>query len=86
MSQETYTPSEQVNEVMSTTPTVTENTTTEPAATEQPNILNVKITDQNMALNVLVAFVDLGQKRGAYNLQESAKLWEALQFFIQKNA
>jgi len=81
MSEPTFTPSEEVNNVISK-PTETE----EKPAVEQPNILNVKITDQNMALNVLVAFVDLAQKRGAYNLQESAKLWEALQFFIQKNA
>lgn len=81
MSEPTFTPSEETNNVISK-PTETE----EKPAAEQPNILNVKITDQNMALNVLVAFVDLAQKRGAYNLQESAKLWEALQFFIQKNA
>jgi hypothetical protein len=81
MSEPTFTPSEEANNVISK-PTETE----EKPAVEQPNILNVKITDQNMALNVLVAFVDLAQKRGAYNLQESAKLWEALQFFIQKNA
>ena len=81
MSEPTFTPSEEVNDVISKP-----NETEEKPAVEQPNILNIKITDQNMALNVLVAFVDLAKKRGAYNLQESAKLWEALQFFIQKNA
>ena len=40
--------------------------------------------DENVALNVLVGFVNLAQKRGVFNVQESAKIWEAIQTFMKK--
>ena len=48
---------------------------------QQVSILDVPIENENMALNVLVSFVNLGQRRGVFNIQESAKIWECIQKF-----
>ena len=52
---------------------------------KQVQLVEVPINSENVALNVLVGFVNLAQKRGIYNVQESAKIWEAIQFFMKKN-
>lgn len=46
---------------------------------------DINIDNENIALNVLVGMVNIAQKRGAYNLEESAKAWECVQMFM-KNA
>ena len=46
-------------------------------------LINTPITDENVALNVLVGFIALAQKRGCFNIQESAKIWESIQRFSQ---
>tara|TARA_Y100000389_G_scaffold28434_1_gene24342 strand:+ start:11894 stop:12223 length:330 start_codon:yes stop_codon:yes gene_type:complete len=48
---------------------------------QQVNVLDVEVTNENIALNILVTFVNLAQKRGAFNLKESAKIWECIQRF-----
>lgn len=48
-----------------------------------PKLTEVEIRDENIALNVLISFVDLAQKRGAYAIDESAKIWECIQKFIK---
>jgi len=47
-------------------------------------LVDVNVTDDNVALNLIVAFLNLGQKRGAFGMDESAKIWECVQRFIQK--
>jgi hypothetical protein len=49
-----------------------------------PNLNDVKITNENEALNMLVSFLHIAQKRGVFNLQESAKIWECVQMFMKK--
>ena len=49
------------------------------------DIMDMEITSENVALNILVTFVNLAQKRGAFNIKESAKIWECIQTF-QKSA
>ena len=44
-------------------------------------LVNIPITGQNEALNVLIAFLSIAQKRGVFTLQESAKLWDCVQMF-----
>ena len=46
-------------------------------------LVNTPVTDENVALNILVAYCGLANKRGAFNLQESAQVWEAVQRFSQ---
>jgi hypothetical protein len=68
------------NIVMSEVPT---NPAPAQAPTLEAQLVNTPVTDENVALNVLVAFCGLANKRGAFNLQESAKIWEAIQKFSQ---
>ena len=44
-------------------------------------LVQVEVTDQNIALNVIVSFLSIAQKRGAFGLQESAKIWECIKMF-----
>ena len=46
-------------------------------------LVNTPVTDENVALNVLVGFIGVAQRRGVFNLQESAKIWESIQRFSQ---
>lgn len=50
----------------------------------QTSITDANITDENTALNVMVSFLHLAQKRGAFNLQESAKVWECVRLFMKQ--
>jgi len=55
----------------------------ETPAPDQPVVLvNVPITDANVAFNVMISFLTVAQKRGAFAINESAKLWECLKFFL----
>jgi len=51
---------------------------------QTPNLNDVNVTNENEALNMMVSFLHIAQKRGAFNLQESAKIWECLQIFMKK--
>lgn len=61
----------------------TEEETPAPAQpeTREVPIVDIPINSHNTALNILVALVGVAQKRGAFNIQESAKLWECIQAF-----
>jgi len=48
-------------------------------------LVDVPVIDENVALNLLVAFVSLAQRRGVFSLDESAKIWECVKKF-QKTA
>ena len=67
-----------VNTETETTPIVDETTQ------QQLNILEVDVTDENVALNLLVNFVSIGQKRGVYSLPEASKIWECVRKFQKK--
>jgi hypothetical protein len=45
------------------------------------NLLEVDIDSTNTALNVMVGFLGLAQKRGAFAINESAKLYECIEKF-----
>ena len=47
-------------------------------------LTDVQITDENVALNVIVSFLNLAQRRGTFLIDESAKIWECVKKF-QKN-
>ena len=51
---------------------------------QQPDISKLVIADENTALNVMVSFLHMAQKRGAFNIQESAKAWECIQMFMKR--
>ena len=59
-------------------------TTTLQAAGGEPvktRLVDVAVTSQNEALQLIVTFLNLAQKRGAFTLDESAKLWECVKMF-----
>ena len=54
------------------------------AAEAQARLMAIPITDENIALNVIVSFINLAQRRGVFSLDESSKIWECIKMF-QKN-
>jgi hypothetical protein len=44
-------------------------------------LVDVVIKDENTALNLMVSFLSLAQKRGAFTFDESAKIWECIRVF-----
>lgn len=58
-------------------------------STEQKSVeidlLNVNVENENMALNVLISFITIAQKRGAYSIPEASKIWECVQKFQKKD-
>ncbi len=52
---------------------------------QQPDISKLVIADENTALNVMVSFLHMAQKRGAFNIEESAKAWECIQMFMKRS-
>ena len=52
-----------------------------PPLPPQKRLVDVEISNQNDALQLLVNFLNLAQKRGAFNIDESAKIWECIKYF-----
>ena len=50
---------------------------------KQTRLVDVQLTNQQDALQLIVTFLNLAQKRGAFTLDESAKLWECIKMFQQ---
>ena len=48
------------------------------------NLMNMEVTNETVALNMLVSFLNLAQRRGIFSIDESAKIWECINKF-QKN-
>ena len=57
------------------TPTVVE---TPP---REQRLVDVVVANENIALNLLVSFINLAHKRGTFSIDESAKIWECIQMF-----
>jgi hypothetical protein len=51
---------------------------------KETKLTDVEITNENVALNVIVSFLNLAQRRGIFSIDESAKIWECVKKF-QKN-
>lgn len=46
-----------------------------------PKLVDIEVTNENMALNILVSFLNVANKRGAFSVDESAKIWECIKKF-----
>ena len=44
-------------------------------------LLHSEVTDQNAALNIMIAYLGLAQQRGCYAFDESAKIYECINMF-----
>ena len=56
----------------------------EPVEQQDVRLIDVEVTDENMALNILVSFLGVAQKRGTFSIAESAKIFECIQKFVSK--
>jgi len=63
------------NIVLTETPVLT------PTTQKEVKLVDVQVTDENIALNVMVSFLSLAHKRGAFGIDESAKIWECIRMF-----
>ncbi len=48
---------------------------------KQLRLVDVPLNTQQDALQLVVTFLHLAQKRGAFTLDESAKLWDCIKMF-----
>ena len=53
----------------------------EPPREKEVRLVDVVVSDENVALNLMVSFLSLAHKRGSFGLDESAKIWECVQMF-----
>jgi hypothetical protein len=53
----------------------------EPPVQQKIQLTAVEVTDENAALNLIVSFLGVAQKRGAFTIDESAKIWECIKKF-----
>jgi hypothetical protein len=44
-------------------------------------LVDIPINDENVALNVMVGFLNVAHKRGVFTIDESAKIWECISKF-----
>lgn len=70
-----------------TPPPAEDSTTTTTSSPQTPDykssqLTNIEITNEIVALNVMVSFLNVAQKRGAFSIDESAKIWECIQKFV----
>jgi hypothetical protein len=61
------------------------NSSVENESSSQPNtqtkLVNAPINSENDALNIMVQFLNLAQRRGAFSIDESAKIYNCFQKF-----
>jgi len=48
---------------------------------QEIKLVDVEVTNENVALNLLVSFLNVAQKRGTFTIDESAKIWECVKAF-----
>ena len=54
---------------------------TAPKPRKEVKLVDIPINDENTALNVIVSFLSIAQKRGIFTFDESAKIWECIKVF-----
>jgi len=56
-----------------------------PQQGQQVDLMKMPVTNENEALNVMVNFLHLAQRRGAFAIAESSKIYDCVKIF-QKEA
>jgi hypothetical protein len=69
------------NQVVPDTTQETMPAPTAPQQQEHVKLVDAIINNQHVALNVLVGFIGVAQKRGTFALDESAKIYECIKMF-----
>jgi hypothetical protein len=52
--------------------------------TKEVKLVDVPVDSPNTALNIIVSFLNLAQKRGVFGIDESSKIWECIKMFQQQ--
>jgi hypothetical protein len=47
----------------------------------QTKLVDISVTNENEAFNLLISFISVAHKRGAFTIDESAKIWECIKVF-----
>lgn len=76
-------PEQQVTPEQPVKPETESQVTPEPEQKEI-RLVDIAVENENVALNVMVGFLNLAHKRGAFTIDESSKIWECILKF-QKN-
>ena len=53
---------------------------------QRVSVDSIVVKDENTALNVLVGFLHVAQKRGAFEMNEASKIYECINFFKKPQA
>jgi len=77
--------SEAENVKMTESP-VDSSTSQEQPQQQQVKLVDVPVNNENTALNVMVQFLNLAQRRGAYSIDEAAKIYECFKVFTKNDA
>ena len=61
----------------------TQSSSQNPKGEQAPELVLTEhpVNSENDALNVLIGFLAVAQKRGAFGINESAKIWECIKVF-----
>lgn len=51
---------------------------------KEVRLVDIPVTDEVGALNMLVSFLNLAQRRGVFTIDESSKIWECVKMFQKK--
>jgi hypothetical protein len=60
-------------------------TTNEQPQQKQVSLADINVDNENTALNVMVAMLNMAQRRGAFTLEESSKCWDCVKMFMRKD-
>lgn len=69
------------NTVVSDSSPVQQEQQQQPQQGQQVNLLEMPVTNENEALNVMVNFLHLAQRRGAFAIAEAAKVYDCVKIF-----
>ena len=50
------------------------------------NLMTMEVTNETVALNMLVSFLNLAQRRGVFSIDESAKIWDCINKFQKSSS
>jgi len=48
---------------------------------DRKRLVDIDVTDENGALNMIISFAQVAQSRGAYTMEESAKILSCINIF-----
>lgn len=48
---------------------------------KETKLVDIQVTNEIVALNLMVSFLNMAQRRGVFTIDESAKIWECIKKF-----